>query len=65
MADVVAAPAEVMLVDPINDLADIQQAVADVVAAPDSFCDTRVCVLCQFYFNSLDLTPEHGEVVAI
>ena len=36
---------------------DIQQAVADVVAAIDNFCDNRVCVLCQLYFNSLDLTP--------
>ena len=42
----------------INDLADIQQAVADVVVAPDNFCDNRVCVLCRLYFDSFYLTPE-------
>ena len=56
---VVGSQHPVILVDPLNDLAVIQQTVEDVVVALDNFCDNGVCVLCQLYFNSLYFTTEH------
>ena len=52
---VVGSQHPVILVDPFNDLAVIQQTVEDVVVAFDTFCYNGVCVLCQV--SSRDTLP--------
>ena len=56
MVDVVAAPAEVMMVDPLNDLADIQQAV-DSLALEDADTNPMVALMTQMarQLSSLNL----------